>query len=162
MDDFISWDEWVAYVKPFYPNGQRGRPPLGIEKMLRMYLLQCWFALSDEGIEDAIYDSYALRFFMEIDFVHEQVPEATTLLKFRHLLEEHDLCKVFFQAITTTLEKCGDMMRGGSIGDATLIQAPSSTKNAKKQRDPEMCQTKKGNPYYFGMKCHIGVDAGSG
>jgi IS5 family transposase len=162
MDDFIPWDEWVAYVEPYYPNGRRGRPPLGIEKMLRMYLLQCWFALSDEGIEDAIYDSYALRSFMRIDFIHGQVPDATTLLKFRHLLEEHDLCKVFFQAIATTLEKCGYMMHGGSIVDATLIQAPSSTRNAEKQRDPEMCQTKKGNQYYFGMKCHIGVDAGSG
>jgi IS5 family transposase len=98
MDDFIPWDEWVAYVEPFYPNGRHGRPPLGIEKMLRMYLLQCGFALSDESIEDAIYDSDALRSFMGIDFIHEQVPDATTWLKFRHLLEAHNLCKVFFQA----------------------------------------------------------------
>ncbi|MDR1311945.1 MAG: IS5 family transposase [Burkholderiaceae bacterium] len=162
MDEFIPWDEWVAYIEPYYPGGQRGRPPLGIEKMLRMYLLQCWFNLSDEGIEDAIYDSYALRSFMKINFVDEQVPDATTLLKFRHLLEEHDIGKVFFHAIVATLERCGYMMRGGTIVDATLIRAPSSTKNAGKQRDPEMCQTKKGNEYYFGMKCHIGVDAGSG
>jgi IS5 family transposase len=162
MDDFIPWDEWVAYIEPHYPSGQRGRPPMGIEKMLRMYLLQCWFNLSDEGIEDAVYDSYALRSFMKINFVDEQVPDATTLLKFRHLLEKHDIGQVFFHAIAATLEKCGYMMRGGSIVDATLIQAPSSTKNAKKQRDLEMCQTKKGNQYYFGMKCHVGVDAGSG
>jgi IS5 family transposase len=162
MDDFIPWDEWVACIEPYYPDGKRGRPPLGIEKMLRMYLLQCWFNLSDEGIEDAIYDSYALRSFMKINFVNEQVPDATTLLKFRHLLEEHNIGEVFFHAIVTTLEKCGYMMRGGSIVDATLIQAPSSTKNAKKQRDPEMHQVKKGNQYYFGMKCHTGVDAGSG
>jgi IS5 family transposase len=130
--------------------------------MLRMYLLQCWFNLSDEGIEDAIYDSYALRSFMKINFVDEQVPDATTLLKFRHLLEEYNIGKVFFHAITRTLEKCGYMMRGGSIVYATLIQAPSSTKNAEKRRDPEMRQAKKGNQYYFGMKCHAGVDAGSG
>jgi IS5 family transposase len=162
MDEFIPWDEWVAYIEPYYPKGHRGRPPMGIEKMLRMYLLQCWFNLSDEGIEDAIYDSYALRFFMKINFVDEQVPDATTLLKFRHLLEKNEIGKIFFQAIASTLEKCGYMMRGGSIVDATLINAPSSTKNAKKERDPEMHQTKKGNQYYFGMKCHIGVDAGSG
>lgn len=162
MDEFIPWDEWVAYVEPYYPSGQRGRPPMGIEKMLRMYLLQCWFNLSDEGIEDAIYDSYALRWFMKINFVDEQVPDATTLLKFRHLLEKHGIGKVFFHAFNSTLEKCGYVMRGGTIVDATLIQAPSSTKNEKKQRDPEMCQTKKGNQYYFGMKSHIGVDAGSG
>ena len=162
MDEFIPWEEWVAYVEPHYPKGQRGRPPLGIEKMLRMYLLQCWFNLSDEGIEDAIYDSYALRWFMKINFVAEQVPDATTLLKFRHLLEKHNIAKVFFHAFTSTLEKCGYMMRGGSIVDATLIQAPSSTKNKKKERDPEMRQMKKGNQYYFGMKSHIGMDAGSG
>jgi IS5 family transposase len=162
MDEFIPWEEWIAYIEPYYPKGRRGRPPMGIEKMLRMYLLQCWFNLSDEGIEDAIYDSYALRSFMKIDFAEEQAPDATTLLKFRHLLEENGIGKVFFEAIKQTLEKCGYLMRGGSIVDATLIQAPSSTKNAQKQRDPEMHSTKKGNQYYFGMKCHIGVDAGSG
>ena len=162
MDEFIPWDEWVTYIEPYYPSGKRGRPPMGIEKMLRMYLLQCWFNLSDEGIEDAIYDSYALRWFMKLSFVDKQVPDATTLLKFRHLLEKHGIAKVFFNAFTNTLEKCGYLMRGGTIVDATLIQAPSSTKNEKKERDPEMHQTKKGNQYYFGMKNHIGVDAGSG
>jgi IS5 family transposase len=162
MDEIIPWDEWVAYIEPYYPSGKRGRPPLGIEKMLRMYLLQCWFNLSDEGVEDAVYDSYAFRSFMKLDFVTEQAPDATTLLKFRHLLEKHGIGKVFFQAIASTLERCGHMMRGGSIMDATLISAPSSTKNAERQRDPEMCQTKKGNEWHFGMKCHIGVDAGSG
>jgi len=162
MDDIIPWDEWVAYIEPYYPSGKRGRPPLGIEKMLRMYLLQCWFNLSDEGLEDAIYDSYALRSFMKINFNTEQAPDATTLLKFRHLLEKNKIGQVFFQAISSTLERCGYMMRGGSIVDATLIAAPSSTKNVEKKRDPEMCQTKKGNEWHFGMKCHIGVDAGSG
>ena len=162
MNEIIPWDEWVAYIVPHYPDGKRGRPPKGIEKMLRMYLLQCWFNLSDEGLEDAIYDSYAMRTFMGINFFNEQVPDATTLLKFRHLLEEHKIAEVFFHAISRTLEKCGRMMRGGSIVDATLISAPSSTKNEKKERDPEMHQTKKGNAWHFGMKCHIGVDAGSG
>ena len=162
MDEIIPWDEWVAYVVPHYPSGKRGRPPLGIEKMLRMYLLQCWFNLSDEGIEDAIYDSYAFRTFMKSDFFSEQAPDATTLLKFRHLLERHGIGKVFFQAISGTLGRCGYMMRGGTIVDATLIGAPSSTKNAEKKRDPEMRQTKKGNEWHFGMKCHVGVDAGSG
>jgi IS5 family transposase len=135
---------------------------MDIEKMLRMFLLQCWFSLSDEGLEDAIYVSYAMRSFMEINFFDEQVPDATTLLKFRHLLETHNIGKVFFDAIARTLEKGGHMTRGGSIVDATLINAPSSTKNGKKERDPEMHQTKKGNEWHFGMKCHIGVDAGSG
>ena len=162
MDEFIPWSEWISLIEPYYPSGKRGRPPMGIEKMLRMYLLQCWFNLSDEGVEDAIYDSYALRSFMKINFVDEQVPDSTTLLNFRHLLEKHGIAQKFFQAFNGTLEKCGYMMRGGSIVDATLIEAPSSTKNQRKERDPEMCQTKKGNQYYFGMKCHTGVDACSG
>ena len=162
MDASILWKEWVDYIVPFYPNGKRGRPPMGIEKMLRMYLLQCWYNLSDEGIEDEIYDSYALRTFMGINFFDEQVPDATTLLKFRHLLEKYNVGKVLFEAISRTLEERGYMMRGGTIVDATLISAPSSTKNEKKERDPEMHQTKKGNEWYFGIKCHIGVDAGSG
>jgi IS5 family transposase len=162
MDTSIPWDEWVAYIVPYYPKGKRGRPPMGIEKMLRMYLLQCWFNLSDEGLEDAIYDSYAMRTFMGVNFFDEQVPDATTLLKFRHLLEKHNIGKVFFDAIARALEERGHMMRGGSIMDATLITAPSSTKNEKKERDPEMHQTQKGNEWYFGMKCHVGVDAGSG
>ncbi len=162
MDEAIAWEEWVAYIEPYYPKGHRGRPPMGIEKMLRMYLLQCWFNLSDEGIEDTIYDSYAFRSFMRINFVDDQVPDATTLLKFRHLLEKHGIARKFFDTFNRTLEKCGYLMRGGTIVDASLIQAPSSTKNEKKERDPEMHQTKKGNQYYFGMKIHIGVDACSG
>ena len=162
MDEIIPWDEWVSLIVPHYPTGRRGRPPVGIETMLRMYLLQCWFNLSDEGVEDAIYDSYAMRKFMGINFLDSDVPDATTLLKFRHLLEKHGLGKLFFDAINRCLEKAGRMMRGGSIVDATLISAPSSTKNAEKARDPEMHQTKKGNQWHFGMKCHTAVDAGSG
>ena len=133
-----------------------------LSKMLRMYLLQVWFNLSDEGVEDAIYDSYAFRKFMGINFNEEQVPDATTLLKFRHLLEENHLGEQMFKAINYVLEQGGAMMKGGTIVDATIINAPSSTKNAEKARDPEMHQTKKGNEWRFGMKCHIGVDAGTG
>ena len=113
-------------------------------------------------VEDAIYDSYAMRKFMGINFFEQDVPDATTLLKFRHLLEEKGIGKLFFEAINRCLERAGRMMRGGTIVDATLISAPSSTKNAEKKRDPEMHQTKKGNQWHFGMKCHTGVDAGSG
>jgi len=162
MDNAIPWEEWISFVEPHYPDGHRGRPPMGIEKMLRMYLLQCWFNLSDEGIEEAVYDSYAFRSFMKIDFGSEQVPDATTLLKFRRLLEDKGIGKVFFNAISRALGERGHLMRGGTIVDATLISAPSSTKNAAKARDVEMHQTKKGNTWYFGMKCHMGVDAGSG
>ena len=132
MEDIIPWDEWVEFVRPYYPNGRRGRPTKGIEKMLRMYLLQVWFNLSDEGIEDAIYDSYAFRKFMGIDFNEEQVPDATTLLKFRHLLEKNHLGEQMFKAINYVLEQGGAMMKGGTIVDATIINAPSSTKNQEK------------------------------
>jgi IS5 family transposase len=127
-----------------------------------MYLLQAWFSLSDEGVEDAIYDSYAMRRFMGLDFGTEQVPDATTLLHFRHLLEKHELGARLLAAQQEIFEAKGWMMRGGSIIDATIIAAPSSTKNATGERDPEMHQTKKGNQWYFGMKAHIGVDAGTG
>lgn len=162
MDEIIPWEEWVAFIMPYYYKGKRGRPPKGIEKMLRMYLLQMWFNLSDEGVEDAIYDSYAMRKFMGISFCEEQVPDATTLLKFRHMIEKHKLGQVLFNAIRDGLEKSGHIMHGGSIVDATIIDAPSSTKNAEKARDPEMHQTKKGNEWRFGMKMHVGVDAGTG
>ena len=162
MDEIIPWEEWVAYIAPYYPSGKRGRPPKGIEKMLRMYLLQCWFNLSDEGVEDAIYDSYAMRKFVGIDFFEEDAPDATTLLKFRRLLEKNNLNKAFFEAINRVMVESGHIMKGGTIVDATIINAPSSTKNAEKKRDPEMHQTKKGNEWRFGMKCHVGVDAGTG
>lgn len=162
MDEIIPWDEWVDVIVPYYPDGKRGRPPMGIERMLRMYLLQIWFNLSDPATEDAIYDSYAMRKFTGIDFMTENVPDETTLCKFRHLLEENGLNKLFFDAINRVMVDSGHMMKGGTIVDATIINAPSSTKNAEKARDPEMHQTKKGNEWRFGMKCHIGVDAGSG
>jgi Transposase and inactivated derivatives, IS5 family len=162
MDEIIPWDEWAGIIEPYYPNGKRGRPPMGIEKMLRMYLLQIWFNLSDPATEDAIYDSYAMRKFTGIDFMSESVPDETTLCKFRHLLEANGLNKLFFEAINRVMVATGHMMKGGTIVDATIINAPSSTKNAEKERDPEMHQVKKGNEWRFGMKCHAGVDAGSG
>lgn len=162
MDEIIPWDEWVGIIEPHYPSGKRGRPPMGIERMLRMYLLQVWFNLSDPATEDAIYDSYAMRKFTGIDFMTQSVPDETTLCKFRHLLEAHGLNKLFFEAINRVMVATGHIMKGGTIVDATIINAPSSTKNAEKARDPEMHQTKKGNQYYFGMKCHAGVDAGTG
>ena len=130
--------------------------------MLRMYLMQNWFNLSDAAIEDTIYDSYAMRSFMHIDFYKEQVPGATILLKFRHLLEEHHIGEQIFADVNARLEKAGLVMRGGTIVDATIISAPSSTKNQSGKRDPEMHQTKKGSLWYHGMKIHSDVDAGSG
>ena len=162
MEDMIPWGEWVELIKPLYFKGNRGRPPRGIEIMLRMYLLQCWFNLSDEGVEDAICDSYSFRKFMGINFMEEQAPDATTLLHFRHLLEESKLGEAMFKAIQAGLEHGGCIMHGGTIVDASIINAPSSTKNAEKARDPEMCQTMKGKEWRFGMKTHIGVDAGTG
>lgn len=165
MDATIPWAAWVALIEPHYyaeRPGKKGRKPKGVETMLRMYLLQVWFSLSDEGVEDAIYDSYAMRTFMGLDFAVEQVPDATTLLHFRHLLEKHQLGQKLFASQNELFEAQGWIMRGGSIVDATIIAAPSSTKNATGTRDPQMHQTKKGNQWYFGMKAHLGVDAGTG
>jgi IS5 family transposase len=162
MDELIPWAEWVGLVEPFYYNKARGRRPVPIETMLRMYLLQVWFHLSDEGVEDQINDSYAMRKFMGLDFAQRQVPDATTLLHFRHLIEKHQLGEAMFAGLNRLFEANGWVMRGGSIVDATIIAAPSSTKNATGTRDPEMHQTRKGQQWYFGMKAHAGVDAGTG
>jgi len=165
MDATIPWPVWVGLIAPFYYSdvpGKRGRKSKPIETMLRMYLLQVWFSLSDEGVEDAIYDSYAMRQFMALDFTTEQVPDATTLLHFRHLLEKHELGQRLFESQNQIFDEQGWIMRGGSIVDATIIAAPSSTKNQAGRRDPEMHQTKKGNQWYFGMKAHTGVDVGTG
>lgn len=162
MDVTIPWATWVGLIEPFYYSGRKGRKPKPIETMLRMYLLQVWFSLSDEGVEEAIYDSYAMRKFMGLDFAVEQVPDATTLLHFRHLLEKQKLGEKLFEAQNQIFEHEGWIMRGGSIVDATIIAAPSSTKNVAGERDAEMHQTKKGGQWYFGMKAHIGVDAGTG
>lgn len=147
----------------YYFEGKRGRPPRGVESMLRMYLLQNWFNLSDEGIEEAIYDSYAFRKFMRVDFLdEEQVPDATTLCKFRKLLHENNITEMLFGQLHAFLERHGKIMHGGTIVDATIEDAPTSTKNAEGKRDPEMHSVKKGNQWYFGERLHIGVDAGTG
>jgi len=162
MEQVIPWQDVLAIIEPYYPKGKRGRPPIGLERMLRVYLVQQWYGLSDEGVEDAITDSQALRGFVRIDLSREAAPDATTLLQFRHLLEERDLSKAIFAAINAQLTAKGLMMREGTIADATILAAPPSVKNEAKARDPEMHQTKKGNRWHFGMKAHIGVDAESG
>ena len=161
MEEVLPWSKLLAVIEPHYPKGERGRPPIGLERMLRVYFLQQWYALADEALEDARYDSQALQHFARVDLHAEGVPAATTLLKFRHLLETHDLCKGLFSAINTDLAVRGLLLREGTLVDATLIAAPPSTKNQAKQRDPEMHQTKKGNQWYFGMKAHIGADRDS-
>lgn len=159
MDAILPWEKWAALVEPYYPDGKQGRRPVEIEKMLRMIMLQAWFNLSDEGVEDAIYDSYAMKTFMGIDFsAGEQVPDATTLCKFRKLLNDHSLQKEFFAQIQELLSKEGKLVSGGTIVDATIVEAPASVKNRDKQRDPEMHSTKKNTKWYFGMRVHIGTD----
>ena len=161
MEEIIPWARLLAVIEPFYPKGERGRRPIGLERMLRMYFLQQWYGLADEALEDALYDSQALRGFARMDLAAAGVPDATTLLKFRRLLETHDLCKGLFTAINADLTARGLMMRAGTLVDATLIAAPPSTKNQEKKRDPEMHQTRKGQQWYFGMKAHIGADRDS-
>lgn len=163
IEAVTPWSALIAEIEPFYPKGDgRGRPPIGLERMLRMYIAQQCFGFSDEGTEDAIYDSQAVRGFIGIDLNREAAPDATTLLKFRRLLEKHELTKRVFSAINEHLTKKGLMLREGSVVDATIIAAPSSTKNQTGERDPQMHQTKKGNQWHFGMKAHIGADAESG
>jgi len=162
MNEVIPWEEWTAIIKPYYPTGKRGRPPVGAEKILRMYLLQDWFNLSDEGVEDAIYDSYAFRNFMGINFYDDQAPDATTLCNFRKLLNENGITQKFHDSINRFLDKHGKLMHGGTIVDATIVAAPTSTKNSENKRAPEMHQVKKGNQWYFGERLHIGADAGTG
>jgi len=162
MEQVVPWARLVERLRPLYPKGERGRPPIGLERMLRIYFLQQWYGLADEALEDAVYDSQALRGFAGIELNREPVPDATTLLKFRHWLERHDLTKVLFEEVGTVLEERGLLMRQGTIVDATIIAAPPSTKNKSKARDPEMHQTRKGNQWHFGMKAHIGVDVASG
>ena len=163
IDAVTPWAALVAEVEPHYPKGEgRGRPPIGLERMLRMYVAQQCFGLSDEGVEDAIYDSHAIRQFVGVDLNREAAPDATTLLRFRRLLEDKHLTQGIFTAINEHLASKGLLLKEGTVVDATIIAAPSSTKNRDGGRDPEMHQTKKGNQWYFGMKAHIGVDASSG
>ena len=145
MDAIIPWKDWCALIEPYYPKKGNGRPPRELEQVLRMYMLQVWFNLSDEATEDAIYDSYAMKRFMRMNFTNESAPDSTTLGNFRHLMEENDLSEKIFADVNERLNRAGLLMHGGTIVDATIISAPSSTKNAEKKRDPEMHSTKKGN-----------------
>jgi len=162
MEKVVPWARLCAVIEPHYPQGKRGRPPIGSERMLRIYFLQQWYALADEALDDALYDSQALRTFAGVDLSVEAVPDATTLLKFRHLLEAHDLTHKIFAEVGALLSERKLLLKEGTIVDATIMAAPSSTKNLAKERDPEMHQTKKGNQWYFGMKAHLGVDVHSG
>jgi transposase, IS5 family len=159
MERVVPWAALCRLIAPFYPKPGNGRPPIGVERMLRIYLLQQWFNLSDPGVEEALYDSLAMRRFVGIDLGREPVPDETTMCRFRHLLEAHDLGRPLFEEVQRHLAENGLKVATGTIVDATIISAPSSTKNADKARDPEMHQTKKGNQWYFGMKPHFGVDS---
>ena len=162
MDRAVPWAELEALVRPHYPKGENGRPPMGLGIMLRIHFLQQWFNLSDPAAEEALYDSPGLRRFAGVDLGRAPAPDETTILNFRHLLEEHDLGGAMLDAVNRHLESRGMRIATGTIVDATIIHAPSSTKNARGKRDPEMHQTRKGNQWYFGMKAHIGVDAKTG
>lgn len=163
LEQLVPWAALVEALEPHYPkSGRRGRPPIGLERMLRLYIAQQCFGLSDEGAEDAVYDSQAIRRFVGIDLSREAAPDATTLLTFRRLLERHGLTPRIFETINAQLAERGLLLKEGTLVDATIIAAPSSTKNRDGQRDPEMHQTGKGKQWHFGMKAHIGADADSG
>ena len=159
MEQVVPWRRLCRLIEPVYPKAGNGRPPVGLERMLRIYFLQHWFNLSDPAVEEALYDSLSMRRFVGIDLGREPVPDETTVCRFRHLLEEHELGRRLFEEVHRHLEASGIKVAKGTIVDATIISAPSSTKNADQARDPDMHQTKKGNQWYFGMKAHIGVDS---
>src|SRR5450755_483845 len=159
MEQVVPWAELCALIEPYYPKAGGGRPPVGLERMLRIYFLQQWFNLSDPAVEEALYDSAVMRGFVGIDLGREPVPDETTVCKFRDLLEEHQLGGQMLEAVNLYLQSRGVRITTGTIVDATIIHAPSSTKNREQQRDPAMHQTKKGNQWYFGMKAHVGVDS---
>ncbi len=162
MEALVPWEAFCALIEPHYPKAGNGRPPRGMERMLRMYLIANWFNLADEACEDALYDVPVFRDFCRIDLGRERVPDATTLLQFRHLLEEHEIGAALFAKIGELLQANGMKLSGGTIVDATLIAAPPSTKNREQSRDPEMHPSKKGGQWHFGMKLHIGVDSQTG
>src|SRR5450432_3246999 len=151
MEQVVPWAELCALIEPVYPKAGQGRPPVGVERMLRMYFLQQWFNLSDPAVEEALYESVSLRGFVDIDLGREPVPDETTVCKFRHLLEEHQLGGEMLETVNLHLQSRGVRITTGTIVDATIIHAPSSTKNREQQRDPEMRQTRKGKQWYFGM-----------
>src|SRR5207237_3987 len=159
MEQVVPWGQLCALVAPHYPKPGKGRRPVGVERMLRIYFLQQWFNLSDPAVEEALYDSVVMRQFVGIDLGCEPVPDETTVCKFRHLLEEHQLGEQILGQVNLHLQAQGVRITTGTIVDATILHAPTSTKNREQQRDPEMHQTKKGKQWYFGMKAHVGVDS---
>jgi len=162
MEQVVPWTELQALVEPHYPKSGNGRRPVGLSIMLRTYFMQQWFNLSDPGVEEAFYESATLRRFAGVDLGVAPAPDETTVLRFRHLLEQHDLGGAMLEAVNLHLEAKGIRIATGTIVDATIIHAPSSTKNEKKERDPAMHQTRKGKQWYFGLKAHIGVDSKEG
>jgi IS5 family transposase len=163
MEAVVPWAALLAVIAPHYPKaGRRGRPPMPLETMLRIYFMQQWYALSDPAMEDALYEIESMRRFARLELADDAMPDETTILKFRHLLERHALTGQMMNVINDTLEQRGLLLKGGTMVDATIIHAPPSTKNQDKQRDPDMHQTKKGNQWYFGMKIHVGADVDSG
>src|ERR1700678_2907817 len=159
MEQVVPWAKLCGLIEPHYPTGSNGRPPVGVERMLRIYFLQQWFNLSDPAVEESLYDSAVMRGSVGIDLGREPVPDETTVCKFRHLLEEHQLGGQMLEAVNLHLQSRGVLVTTGTTVDATIIHAPSSTKNREQQRDPEMHQTRKGRQWYFGMKAHVGVDS---
>jgi transposase, IS5 family len=159
MEQVVPWQKLCALIEPRYPKSGNGRRPKELEQMLRIYFLQQWFNLSDPAAEEALYDSPVMRVFAGIDLGREAVPDETTICKFRHLLEEHEVGGAMLETVNEHLQSRGVRISRGTIVDATIIHAPSSTKNQPQQRDPEMKQTKKGGQWYFGMKAHVGVDS---
>ena len=164
MDQVVPWQPLLDLIEPYYPKTsiKGGRPPYLLAAMLRIHLMQQWYSLSDQAMEDVLVEVGTIRRFAGIDLISDRIPDETTILAFRHLLEKHDLGQKVFETVKAHLKQRGMAMKQGTIIDATLISAPSSTKNKTGERDPEMHQTKKGNQWYFGMKVHIGVDKYSG
>src|SRR4051812_48215574 len=158
MNAVIPWTRLVALIAPYYPKAGNGTQPIGLERMLRIYFLQQWFNLSDPAAEDALYDSESMRRFVGVELGEDRLPDETTILRFRHLLERHQLTEAIFTEIRSVLEEKHLWVKSGTIVDATIVAAPSSTKNATETRDPEMKQTRKGKQWYFGMKLHTGTD----
>jgi len=162
MNGVIPWKEIINVIQPHYYRGKTGRKPMGLELMLRIYFLQQWFNLGDPTVEEAVYDRLSFQKFLKIDLMCDEIPDETTILNFRHLLEEHDLTKKILNKVNVLLEEKGVLLKQGTIVDATLIEASGSTKNKEKKRDPEMSSTRKNGKWHFGMKLHIGADAKSG
>ncbi|WP_252166880.1 IS5-like element ISVch5 family transposase [Vibrio cholerae] len=161
MEKLLPWSQLLAVIEPFYPKAGNGRRPYPLETMFRIHCMQQWYSLSDEAMEDALYEIASMRLFAHLS-LDRAIPDRTTIMNFRHLLEQHQLGRSVFEPINQWLSERGVLMKQGTLVDATIIEAPSSTKNKTNQRDPEMHQTKKGNEWHFGMKAHIGVDAKSG